>query len=351
MLLLLVWVMMSSIWSANSQITILRGFVICLGTLYGMLLYIRYGFDDILKVMGVSFGIILISSLLAVMLFPNWSIMEYPHQGAWKGILFHKNALGRYSALSFVVFWSLYRRYLSKQWLFFVLISLLAIVGSKSATSLILVVCIFFMLKFLEFFGTRTASSRLILGANIIAVMYMLFVFVWLKNEYLHHFVENFLKVLGKDPTLTGRLVIWRLLINMGVDKIWTGYGFGAFWQGYQGPSAVIWQLAGPWPNAHNGYLEILLSIGIFGFIMSIVLLFELLYWGMRMYYRNPLCYKNLFLCGCGIYFVLSNLSGSFFLSSGVTTGIFYWILFVFNYLVVKDLRRGEKWVKMATKP
>ena len=49
--------------------------------------------------------------------------------------------------------------------------------------------------------------------------------------------------------------------------KPWLGYGFDAFWQGMQGESASVVQAVG-WVTlggAHNGFLELLLDVGILG--------------------------------------------------------------------------------------
>ena len=46
----------------------------------------------------------------------------------------------------------------------------------------------------------------------------------------------------------------------------WLGYGYGGFWQGWDGESAYIWRIAGWIPNhPHNGYLAICLDLGFLG--------------------------------------------------------------------------------------
>jgi exopolysaccharide production protein ExoQ len=76
----------------------------------------------------------------------------------------------------------------------------------------------------------------------------------------------------GKDLTLTGRTNFWPLML----DKIWEnplfGYGFGAFWQGLDGPSAYIWNASTfKAPNGHNGYLDLCLELGLIGFSIYMI--------------------------------------------------------------------------------
>ncbi|HAQ35082.1 MAG TPA: O-antigen polymerase, partial [Alphaproteobacteria bacterium] len=79
----------------------------------------------------------------------------------------------------------------------------------------------------------------------------------------------EFLEMLGRDATLTGRTDIWEVLIGQVMDRPWTGYGYGAFWTVENGP--VFWvrqATAWPVPTAHNGYLEVALGIGLPGLVL-----------------------------------------------------------------------------------
>jgi exopolysaccharide production protein ExoQ len=46
----------------------------------------------------------------------------------------------------------------------------------------------------------------------------------------------------------------------------WLGYGYGGFWQGWDGESAYIWRIVGWMPgHPHNGYLALWLDLGLLG--------------------------------------------------------------------------------------
>lgn len=81
----------------------------------------------------------------------------------------------------------------------------------------------------------------------------------------------EFLELLGRDATLTGRTDIWALLSDEVWKRPWTGYGYRAFWTVEDGP--VFWVRQGtswPVPTAHNGLLEIALALGIPGAVLMV---------------------------------------------------------------------------------
>ena len=72
--------------------------------------------------------------------------------------------------------------------------------------------------------------------------------------------------LLGRDPTLTGRVFVWRDALALQPNAL-LGAGFETFWMGerYHKMSELHW-----WrPNeAHNGYIEIYLNLGLIGSIL-----------------------------------------------------------------------------------
>jgi O-antigen ligase len=72
--------------------------------------------------------------------------------------------------------------------------------------------------------------------------------------------------LLGKDPTLTGRTEIWSAVLASAAKHPLIGYGYTAFWGGMEGESSNV-LLAARWAvqSAHNGLLEIWLTLGAFG--------------------------------------------------------------------------------------
>jgi O-antigen ligase len=74
------------------------------------------------------------------------------------------------------------------------------------------------------------------------------------------------LDLVGKDPTLTGRAGIWRIIHKTVGDITLLGAGYSTFWSEKSLDAQQIWQQIGfVTQNAHNGYLEILLELGWIG--------------------------------------------------------------------------------------
>jgi O-antigen ligase len=84
--------------------------------------------------------------------------------------------------------------------------------------------------------------------------------------------------MLGRDATLTGRADLWAMLPAFISERPWLGYGYGGFWVESSPRVDFIWNAIG-WaaPHAHNGWLDLLLDLGIAGLtIIAVQLLLVL---------------------------------------------------------------------------
>jgi exopolysaccharide production protein ExoQ len=71
---------------------------------------------------------------------------------------------------------------------------------------------------------------------------------------------------IGRDPTLTGRTDIWKILLSMHTNPL-LGTGYESFWLGPR--LAWVWEKYAPGLNeAHNGYLEVYLNLGLIGLLL-----------------------------------------------------------------------------------
>ena len=76
------------------------------------------------------------------------------------------------------------------------------------------------------------------------------------------------IQLLGKDPTLTDRTLLWAELLKVDINPLF-GTGFESFWLGerFRSFTASHWWA----PNeAHNGYLETYLNLGLVGLFLLI---------------------------------------------------------------------------------
>jgi O-antigen ligase len=79
------------------------------------------------------------------------------------------------------------------------------------------------------------------------------------------------LVALGKDPTMTGRTDIWKVLLSFAGNP-WFGTGYESFWTGDR-----LYQIQEirHIDEAHNGYLEIYLNTGLVGLSLFSIFLFS----------------------------------------------------------------------------
>ena len=141
--------------------------------------------------------------------------------------------------------------------MFFVTVYLL--VKSNSATSL---VCFIIGVAILICFKYPIIQNK-VDKFGIIFISSMLFFYFM---DYLFNLKEIILVLLGRNITLTDRDVLWKVLLGMHTNP-WIGTGFESFWLGNR--LEYISDMMSWIPNeAHNGYLEIYLNLGIIGLIL-----------------------------------------------------------------------------------
>jgi O-antigen ligase len=74
----------------------------------------------------------------------------------------------------------------------------------------------------------------------------------------------------GRDPTLTDRTIIWNTLLGLHTNPI-IGTGYESLWLGPR--LQKIWAVRNGINEAHNGYLDIYLNLGIIGVVILIAFL------------------------------------------------------------------------------
>ncbi len=89
--------------------------------------------------------------------------------------------------------------------------------------------------------------------------------------ESLFGIYEVILELLGRDATLTERTDLWPILLEVEINPI-LGTGFESFWLGKRLDD--LWRTLGWHANeAHNGYLETYLNLGLIGLFLLLGLL------------------------------------------------------------------------------
>lgn len=328
----------SILWSTSQEITITRSIAIFGTNLFGLYLGARYTLQQQLNLLTWTFATIIFLSLIFIFLLPKYGIMGGFHPGDFRGIYNHKNVLGKMMVISTAVFGLKGINAKNNRWLIFLGLSfsIILLIFSKSSSALINLLGILMTFMIINTWRWRYEIMIPILIALFTIITGLIFYF----NDYS----SLLFNAVGKDPTLTGRTDLWLLVWNMICKKPWLGYGYGAFWHGFDGPSAEIWYTAG-WhpPNAHNGFLDLWLSLGILGvviFLIGFIKTFFQAFIRLRYSIRSEGFWPLVFI----VYLILSNLTESaLMLQNDIFTVLYVAITYSIIITPLNDDRNNEK--------
>lgn len=251
----------SILWSYDPRVT-LNACINFLGvTLFGLYIGSNYSVKEQVKLVGISYLIILVSSLLFIIALPRYGIMGGIHSGAWRGITTHKNGFGRILALGFPILFMLKDAHLIKNWLIYSAIALTSLNLAMNRSTGAMLIAIVLLISIPVYNVFRLSFLQMLLGLLGLTVSSSLLYFIYLQNA------ETLFSFLGKDPTLTGRTDIWAAVWQVIQEHLWLGYGLDAFWRlGLDGPAGYVMRVVG-WemPNSHNAWLDLWLNLGLIG--------------------------------------------------------------------------------------
>jgi exopolysaccharide production protein ExoQ len=214
-------------------------------------------------------------SILFIKYYPEWGRGFDPWSGGAMntGITANKNALGcDCLILGFFFFWYLLQIWRTERGkarrneLLLIAATLAGIWWllsmAHSSTSL---VSLLLGMLIVVIFGLRFVNKRLVGTYLVIGVL------VFAVAESAFGIYSSAIHLLGKDPTLTDRTLLWSDLLKVNINPLF-GTGFESFWLGdrlQKVAESRWWQ-----PNqAHNGYLETYLNLGLVGLFLLVGLL------------------------------------------------------------------------------
>jgi O-antigen ligase len=215
-------------------------------------------------------------------------IKYYPHYGvdygkwfgdiSWIGVCVVKNGLGRLCLISsFFIIWTLIvrwwrgksprNRFQTAADVSVLLIALFLLKGPPgaypaTAIGALLIGCGGFMaLLMME-------KWRIHVGVNLVTVMLAGLIVLGTVTPFVGGAtVGGLSSVFGRNENLTGRTDIWARLLPLYEKSPFEGYGFGSFWT--PAMENAIYGVR----EAHNGYLEVCLGIGLIGLVLTAMFL------------------------------------------------------------------------------
>jgi exopolysaccharide production protein ExoQ len=266
---LLLLILISTIWSPVPSFTLRRAIWFMLTTGFGLYLGTRFEIKEQIRLVVYALAICVFLSVVFIVALPRYGMDIAMYHGAWRGVFYHKNSLGCYMVVAAITFFcfrpgtavELLVKYLG------LALSLCLLIGSvaKGAYVTMLVsIFLIFLYRLLRIYWKR-----------LIPVATVALTVLGIAVAYVASNPDVFLRALGKDSSLTGRIPMWTTVLAISSGKRWLGYGFAGFWAAN---SHAVWSILGWKPaKAHNGYIDLLVDLGWFGlgiFVLNTLLAF-----------------------------------------------------------------------------
>ncbi|MEA5467101.1 O-antigen ligase family protein [Leptothoe sp. PORK10 BA2] len=309
LIVFLLLVVLSSNWSVFPNISSRRSILLIGATAFSAYFSLSFSFKQQVKFLIIALCINTVVCFLFGVLLPKYGIMhDAPHTGAWRGVYTHKNKLGAQMALTTVFllitqYTEIFRGRAKLAISGSMVLSAFLVVAATSTTGLLATATM--TLTFFVCNALMLSYRSMVVAVSSITLTAGLGIF------YIQTNADAFFGAFGKGTDLSGRSDIWPALFHMISQKPFLGYGYNGFWGPYGAPADIVRQIAGwPVPNAHNGFIEVLLNLGWIGgilFFSSFLITFLRSLQLIRMTKKSYAIYPAVMM----VFLILSNITES----------------------------------------
>ena len=272
-------------WSIMPDLTARRIPALVFTTLAGVALASRWSWKSLTEIVAGTLAVLAVMSFLLGALLPDMGRMQEIFPGAWRGLWLEKNGLGHVMVQTtiFLLAAGIMVPERRKLWFGLAAVSMALVILSTSKTALLVLLL---SLGAMGFVAVVKSGPLRAVVATWLAVVVVIGAGLLIATE-----TDLVLELLGKDATLTGRTEIWSGIMEQMSDHPWRGFGYGAVWDdpGFTGPKAWIGHQAHFLPaNAHSGWLEIYIALGLGGVILFALWLVQI--WAQSLWaaYASP---------------------------------------------------------------
>jgi exopolysaccharide production protein ExoQ len=270
--LLLIWCVASSLWAAEPAVTFRRAgleVVIVLSAIWGIE---TLGIERSLKILRVILAGVLIVNWISIPLLHN--AIHQPGEldpalvGAWRGLYYHKNIAGSVTAISAMVFLFFAVDQKSRvDWLLFFAAAVFVVMTKSKSSIGLLIPALLAGAVYKAAWKNSLDRSIAAVVALIAGVLVLAFALVdW----------DDIARFISDPQEFTGRTAIWQAEFAFIADHPIFGAGFGSFTD-TGAVSPLHNYVSGDWIEAiahgHNGYIQLIVEIGIVGFVLAILAL------------------------------------------------------------------------------
>jgi O-antigen ligase len=304
---------LGTMWSIDPGLTLRRSIALTGTTIFAAVFAGMFDERGVLAILTRFFVLYILAMALVAVVAPGMAFHQASdpvfgeHAGRLRGTYAHKNDLGHYLGLALCFLIAVGDTGVGRAWRRIGIVvgaGLLLLSGSVSSVistggALAVLVLVLFYCR------TSNALLRTLLVVLLgIVVPIILFVAFWTPALVV------VLEFFGRDPTLTARTEIWQYVIIAGEPTWLLGAGYGAGWQ-KAAPILAASPLLDP-GNAHNGYLQGWLEIGILGVGMVLVYVFMSGRAAFRQMTEEPGQRTAALAFTVVAYFVIINIAGPY---------------------------------------
>ncbi|MEM8947861.1 MAG: O-antigen ligase family protein [Pseudomonadota bacterium] len=272
LVLLLIYICASCLWSTETVPTFRRALAFCLSTLFCAYVVLEFNLRQILRLIAIACFILACISLFNLAMDPAELISTDARKfGSWSNGLTGLTFYGRMMAISSLVFWFVKNDDGPWRWFgwFGFLLSMLILFKTQTASATIGVV---------GTLGVIVAFGVIRRMRFSIGTLLLVGVVITLPLAGLMLFASDlFFEAIGRDPTLTNRTRIWSVATTYAAEEHpWLGSGFRAFWT--DSHSAIVRFLIfgsrhTDYGNGHSGYMDLWLELGVPGAVGFVLIL------------------------------------------------------------------------------
>ncbi|HEY1615233.1 MAG TPA: O-antigen ligase family protein [Rhizomicrobium sp.] len=330
---LLGWCVLSATWAAAPDVTFRRAVLEGVVVVSAMMGVAALGPDRSLALLRSTLGVILVINWFSIALVHN--AVHQPGEidpqliGNWRGMFFHKNIAGSVSAITAILFFfeAWRTRRLANVFLFLAAVGFTVMTRSKSSLGLLPLALAAGAIYRVAW---QRGIDRAIVMTTVALAGFLGLVLLAIESGLIAHFLS--------DPTeLTGRTQIWQGEFAFIRDHLALGSGFGSF-ADTGAASPLRNYVAAAWvqneSHGHNAYLQMLVTIGLPGFLLAMLVFVAL---PMREFLRfeaNRLDIKAA-LFAIFVFMILHNVLESDFLEGDGPA----WVAFLLTLGVLRQLR------------
>ena len=270
--LLLAWCLASALWAPQTDIVLRRAGLEVVVVVSLMLSVETIGTTRALVLWRWLLAAVLVVNFIAIALIPAArhvaGEIDPALVGNWRGLYGHKNVAGAVCAITAILF--LFSKNGWRNWMGIVIALaacfFLVMTHSKTSAGFL---CIALAAGLMYRAGWRDSLSRAIVLAIGALLTVILAAVALLDADQLAHALQ--------DPTeFTGRAAIWAAELRYIADHPLLGAGFGTLTD-MRSQSPLHNYVSGSWVTAvshgHNGYLQVLVTIGGVGFVLALLAL------------------------------------------------------------------------------